>query len=65
MITNIVISTREHNKDYFHCMLSFVDPSYVNEVQKSVPITSQKRQDLYKLTETKRETVINYYCYIL
>ena len=34
-------------------MLSFVDPSYVNEVQKSVPITSQKRQDLYKLTETK------------
>ena len=65
MITNIVISMREHNKDYFHCTLSFVDPSYVNEVQKRVPITFQKRQDLYKLRETKKETIINYYCYIL
>ena len=46
-------------------MLSFVDLCYVNEVQKSVPITSQKKQDLYKLTETERKTIINYYCYIL
>ena len=32
MITNIVILMREHNRDYFHFMLSFVGPSYVNEV---------------------------------
>ena len=42
---------RENNKNYFHLLLSFVDLSYVNEVQQRLHITSQKRQDLYKPTD--------------
>ena len=41
---------REHNRLYVHFMLSFVDLSYVNEVRQQIPITSDKRQDLYRVT---------------
>ena len=57
LITNIVLSMREHDREqwenmtdgYVHFVLSFVDKSYVNEVWQQIPITSDKRQDLYKL----------------
>ena len=34
---------------YVHSLLSFVDLSYVNEVQHQIPITSDKRLNLYKV----------------
>ena len=57
LITNIVLSIREHDKEQWenmtdgnvYFMLSFVDLAYVNEVWQQNSITSDKRQDLYKL----------------
>ena len=57
LITDIVISMWKHDRGQWenitdgnvHFVLSFVDKSYVKEVRQQNPITSDKRQDLYKL----------------
>ena len=67
LTTNIVISMREHGRGqwenitdgYVHFVLSFVDLSYVNEVWQQIPITSDKRPDLYKVTVVKLYCVYN------
>lgn len=43
-----VVSTTEHEETIIYCD---VNPDYVNEVRSQIPIMSQKRNDLYKVTK--------------
>lgn len=43
-----VVSTTEHEETIIY---SDINPDYVNEVRSQIPIMSQKRNDLYKITK--------------